>query len=483
MSVEPRPAQSVLWRTSVTLLVVGAVALLLQLGIVIVHYGTDEDFLFRAMTDQESDAISDAVTVRNSGKLKVDLPPDVIQRYRKYPHGYGFEIVDAEGTVMASANLDIFPPKITRRGINPEYAMTCIDQDQGSLCVSTRRIEVEGKSYWLNVAITAQSAGIFSRIDPAGIVTGVFVRELIDDVGVPMVPILIALLLVNVLAVRHALRPLHTAAAAVQQLDPSNEKIQLQEEGLPREVKVLVHAINDMLARVDRAMMAQREFTANAAHELRTPLAVLMLRLGEIDGPAADRLRADVRAMARLVDQLLEMARADALTIEPNATVDLAAIGRDTVENLAILALDQGRELEFEDRGGDIVPGNENAVRFALRNLVENALRHSPMGRAVQVVAGPGAQIQVVDHGKGIPPGQHDVIFRRFWRGDATTSGSIGLGLAIVKRVADAHGARIIIGETDGGGATIRLIFGNRIEPDPRRATASDRQAENDRAA
>jgi signal transduction histidine kinase len=361
--------------------------------------------------------------------------------------------------------------------------MTCVDRDKGSLCVSTRRFEVEGKSYWLHVAITAQAAGIFSRIDPAGIVTGVFVRELIDDVGVPMVPILIALLLVNVLAVRRALRPLHTAAAAVQRLDPSNEKIQLQEEGLPREVKVLVHAINDMLARVDRAMMAQREFTANAAHELRTPLAVLMLRLGELEDAGAGRLREDVRAMAKLVDQLLEMARADALTIEPNSTVDLAAIGRDTVEALAILALDKGRELEFEDHGGEIVPGNENAIRFAVRNLVENALRHSPMGRAVQVVVGPGPQLQVVDHGPGIAPDQREVIFRRFWRGDAITSGSIGLGLAIVKRVADAHGARIVIGETMGGGATIRLVFGQEVDPGPGDSIIRSEPQEKSRAA
>ncbi len=458
---------SIIWRTSVTLLAVGAIALLLQLGIVVVHYGSDEDFLFRAMTDQESDAISEALTTVGDEKLLVNLPPAMAERYKKYPRGYGYEIVDAEGNVLASANLGIFPAEIMRRGVNPEYAMTCIDRDKGSLCVSTRRIEFGEKSYWLHVAIAAQPAGVFSRIDPAGIVTGVFVRELIDDVGIPMVPILVALLLVNVMAVRRALRPLHTAAEEVQQLEPGSDKTRLREKGLPREVRVLVHAINDLLERVDSAMIAQRDFTANAAHELRTPLAVLMLRLGEIEGPTADRLRLDVRAMAKLVDQLLEMARADALAIEPNAKVDLALIGRDTVETLAIFALDKGRELEFEDRGGQIVPGNDNAIRFAVRNLVENAIRHSPEGLAVQVVVGPGPQLQVVDHGVGIAPAQRDMIFRRFWRGDAETSGSIGLGLAIVKRVADAHNARVVIGETKGGGATIRLVFGQGLDPGP----------------
>jgi signal transduction histidine kinase len=479
----PDSTRSVIWRTSVTLLVVGAVALLLQLGIVIVHYGSDEDFLFRAMTDQESDAITDALTAVGEKRLAVSLPADMAERYRKYPRNYGYQIVDAEGGIQASANLAIFPPEVMRRGINPEYAMTCTNNDHGSLCISTRRIEFAGKSYWLHVAIVAQSAGIFSRVDPAGIARGVFVRELIDDVGVPMVPILVALLLVNIMAVRRALRPLHTAAAAVQRLEPGSDKIQLREAGLPREVKVLVHAINDMLERVNGAMIAQRDFTANAAHELRTPLAVLMLRLGEIEGPTADRLRQDVRAMAKLVDQLLEMARADALAIEPNARVDLAAIGRDTVETLAIFALDKGRELEFEDRGGRVVPGNENAIRFAVRNLVENAIRHSPEGLAVQVVVGPGPQLQVVDHGAGIAPAQRDQIFRRFWRGDAVTSGSIGLGLAIVKRVADAHNARIVIGDTKGGGATIRLVFGAGPDPGPGDGGARDVNAPADRAA
>jgi signal transduction histidine kinase len=483
MSSTVRPARSIIWRTSVTLLAVGVVALLLQLGIVIVHYGTDEDFLFRAMTDQESDIISAAVKAKPDGKLKVKLPQAVADRYTKYPGAYGFEIVDAEGNVVAGENIDMFPPRIQRRGVNPEYAMICTTHEQTSLCVSTRRIQAEGKSYWLHVAITAQSAGIFSRIDPAGIVTGVFVRELIEDVGVPMVPILIALLLVNVVAVHRALRPLHTAAAAVQQLDPRNDKVQLPEDHLPREVKVLVHAVNDMLVRVDRAMMAQREFTANAAHELRTPLAVLMLRLGELEGPDVGRLREDVRAMAKLVDQLLEMARADALTIEPRATVDLATIARDTVEMLAILALDKGRELEFEDHGAESVVGNDNAIRFAVRNLVENAIRHSPIGNAVQVVAGPGPQIQVVDHGPGIEPRQRDMIFSRFWRGDVNTSGSIGLGLAIVKRVADAHDARIVIGDTQGGGATIRMVFGQALDPGPGAGRAFSGADQTDRAA
>jgi signal transduction histidine kinase len=114
--------------------------------------------------------------------------------------------------------------------------------------------------------------------------------------------------------------------------------------------------------------------------------------------------------------------------------------------------------LAFEDEGGATIAGNSDAVQFALRNLIDNAIRHSPPGETVRVIAGPGAQLQVVDRGKGIPRHMRDRIFQRFWRG-SHSEGAAGLGLAIVKHVADAHGASIAIDDAAAGGTHIRLIF------------------------
>lgn len=442
-------AFSTLRRVTLALGIVAMLALLLQVAVVIVHYGSDRDYLDRAKTDQEVEAIASALSLGKDGTVKLKLPEAVAQRYRQYPQAYGFVVTDDAGRVLAGANAALFPSEPSAHDRRADYYMACTEGGGDRLCVSSRRVELNGRSVWVRVAVGG---------DPAGIVLGVFVREVIEDAGVPILPVLVAMLIVNVAVVRRALRPLGRAAAEARRLDPGIESKRLSEDGLPSEVLSLVRSINDMLARTERVLLAQREFTANAAHELRTPLAILMLRLGEIEGEAAERMRKDLKAMSRQVDQLLELAKIDAIVVAPDSRVDLGAAARDTVEALAILAVDRGRDLAYEDEGALTVHGSKDAVQLALRNLIDNAIRHSPPGATVRVVAGPGPQLQVIDQGTGIPAQQRDRIFQRFWRG-SQNEGSAGLGLAIVKHVAESHRARIVISDSPGGGAHFRLIF------------------------
>ncbi|WP_439815331.1 sensor histidine kinase [Zavarzinia sp. CC-PAN008] len=218
------------------------------------------------------------------------------------------------------------------------------------------------------------------------------------------------------------------------------------------------------------AMLAQqRRFTANAAHELRTPLAVLRARVAEMAaGQARAILDGDVVRLARVVDQLLAIARLEAGQGMAPEAVDLCAVARDTVAGLFPLALKAGRSIELTAPAGAVmVQAQPHALGDALRNLVENALRFTPPGSTVAVtveegtaIAGPALVVR--DHGPGIPEGQRSQVFEPFWRGagQGEGEGGAGLGLAIVREIAARNGASVSVGDCpDGPGAAFRIAF------------------------
>ncbi len=247
-----------------------------------------------------------------------------------------------------------------------------------------------------------------------------------------------------------SLRPIARASREAARVGPRHPDLRISASGLPREIQPLVEAVNGALDRLSKAYAVEKRLTADAAHEFRTPVAVLNLRLqrarltGNTDWDAVER---ELAQMGRLVDQLLDLARKESLTRERRAqelpVVNLSRIVREAAAMVLPLMEAAGRELDVQAPDTAQVRGNAEDLRDMVRNLLENAIVHG-RGKVTARIESPEpgsdrVAIEVCDEGAGVPRGQEEAVFQRFRRLNADSPGS-GLGLAIVRHVARSHG-------------------------------------------
>ncbi|MDG4552390.1 MAG: ATP-binding protein [Candidatus Contendobacter sp.] len=284
----------------------------------------------------------------------------------------------------------------------------------------------------------------------------------------PFLLLLPGMALVIWFGVGAGLRPLHRVTADIQHRRPGALE-PVAAERLPAEITPLVHALNDLLARLAHTLDAQRQFIADAAHELRTPLTAVRLQ-AEMAQRAVDpaeraetlgELRAGLLRASHLVEQLLAMARLDAAPATgPVERVDLLDVAKRVVAEFAPIADDRHLDLGLLPSDAATVAGDPGELRTLLGNLVDNALRYTPTGGRVDVQvqsAETEAVLTVGDTGPGIPAAERERVFDRFYRGAQATAPGSGLGLAIVQRIADRHQATIRLEDVEPGGG-LRVI-------------------------
>ncbi|MCX7662393.1 MAG: sensor histidine kinase N-terminal domain-containing protein [Tepidimonas fonticaldi] len=297
--------------------------------------------------------------------------------------------------------------------------------------------------------------------------------EIIKGVMVPQFIILPLAVLLVWLALVHGIRPLSELEQRIRARRP-DDLSPIDDEHVPQEVAPLVSSINDLLQRLKATLSNQKRFLADAAHQLKTPLAGLRMQAEmaqkqlppgvgeEVERSLRQIATSSVRA-THTVNQLLALARAEATgRALPREPVDLVAVAREVVEELVPLALDKAIDLGFETRPVDRPPasppirlqGNPTLLAELVRNLADNALRYTPRGGVVtvRVLTDPfsGVQVlQVEDSGPGIPADERERVLAPFYRALGTNVDGSGLGLAIVHEIVQQHGAVLEMEDAD----------------------------------
>ena len=288
--------------------------------------------------------------------------------------------------------------------------------------------------------------------------------------GLPVMPSAIlaaalALAIVQLVA-RGLTRPLREMAAAARAMARGDYSARVRDVGRPDEVGELARAFNTMAAELAETDRHRRDLVANVSHELRTPISALQAKLENVaDGvePAdPETLRtmlAQTERLGRLVTQLLDLSRLESRAVPLHVRpFDVGTVLGDVVREAGLHAPAEIR-IEVDAPAGVLADGDPERVHQVVTNLVENAVRHSPRPGRVLVAARPAGErvrIEVADEGPGIPPGEADQVFERFYRADASrtgaTGGGAGLGLAIARWIVDLHGGDIRIEEADPHG-------------------------------
>jgi two-component system, OmpR family, sensor histidine kinase TctE len=294
--------------------------------------------------------------------------------------------------------------------------------------------------------------------------------EIVKGVILPQFVILPVAVVLVWFALKRGFLPLIKLQQRIRRRD-STDLSPIAEGDVPEEVVPLVRAINELLQRLDKTVGAQRHFLADAAHQLKTPLAGLRTQ-AELAAREIDSGRADAQTMkhslhqiaissqraAHMVNQLLSMARAEDTGLAARRQpVELAAVVRAVVRDLVPRALERGLDLGYEGPDTKAADGERTRVLGEpvllgelVRNLIDNALQYTPRGGSVTARVRPEADggvvvLQVEDSGPGIPPAERGLIFQPFYRTLGTQVDGTGLGLAIVQEVAQRHGAQVTV--------------------------------------
>jgi signal transduction histidine kinase len=414
--------------------------------------------------------VAQQVTRDDDGQLQVAETQEVVELKRRYPELW-FTIRDHKGILLqygqipTAALTESFPWTIDRARVeagNGAHAtvenretsagklqiMAATEQgfDNDGLNVwINMRVEVpkgpRGEIHWLNV-LPALAFVIFIGVAPILALTG------------------IATLLVTPRAVGRSLSGLVETATQAQAIDFDTRSARLERSKVPTEIIPLVDAFNHALSKLDEGYNRHNRFLADAAHELRTPIAIARTRADLLpEAEVSHQLRDDIDRLSRVAHQLLEMQAIGVVELRAEKQ-DLNGLVENIAADLAPIAMDAGYDFDFEPNSEEAVfVIQASTIEMAVVNLIRNAIDHAGGKGAIIVRVGAGGTIDVCDEGPGIPLAERDRVFEPFRRINASSSGA-GLGLNLVKKAAELHGGRVSFPDT-GHGFCVRLQIGS----------------------
>jgi signal transduction histidine kinase len=418
----------------------------------VVSFSEIADYTFRAR-------IEHAIVRGPAGALSVQ-PDAALNRYRARRPTLAFAVMSLDDGRIARGSDPALARRLEQIRSSPPRAGRNLVTDlaNGASLIVTTKDTRRGR-------LLFATTGDRFHLEDWPSIMAVFLPIILPAYG----PVIFGALVLIPLVVSLITRPLRRLAADAARVAPGTLQMRLGESGLGLELQGLARAVNAALARLELGVDRQRLYAANAAHELRTPIAILGLHIDQLQpSDLRTRLQSDVSRIQTLAEQLVTVARLGQNHVAMDEPIDLVALLRDVVADRAPIAIREARELELAaDVPALVVLGDRQALFSAFANIVDNALRAEPAGGTVCVTLRGDGQVLVSDHGPGIAAENRTRVFEPFWRGTTTPEGAglraslggAGLGLAIVKEIADRHGVGLDIIDTKGGGATFRLRF------------------------
>lgn len=431
---------------------------------------------------QKATLTANAVAIASA--LSSGKDPAILSLYRDHPQAYGFLVFDhrtlAKRHLLASANArmlsavpspppraadtddpDVPPsPTIGSTKLSEGFSLSPVNplhrSEKQTIALLTYRVALGDRHYWVQTYMIG---------DPAFAVGGVIFDDLVMHILIPALFIIPALTLAIFLTTRAVLHPLRILSDSAKREGIAVARGQalgtVPEGGMVREFIEMASTINAILTKLDHTLQSQRQFTSDIAHELRTPLAVMLLEISHLPkGTVRERIKNDLVALGELVNQLLRFAQAEDVMASASAEVDIIAVTRKVVEGAVPEALANQQLIELNGTTDPLtVTGNASLIEIAIRNLVGNALKYSPPRTTVTVAIDPGPAVIVEDCGPGIPPEHRDQMFERFWRMDHPSGNGAGVGLALVRRIAQLHNGSVRVENRPGGGTRMILSF------------------------
>ncbi|WP_019864209.1 sensor histidine kinase [Methylovulum miyakonense] len=388
------------------------------------------------------------------GKVVVELPPEALEIFKwdEQDKTY-FKIISTEQEMLAGDRQVPEPLSTETDWSLPVYVEDTLYGEP--VRIVSMRVALKGTSekVFIHVAETLNKR--------RAMMTDILLADLIPQI---MFVVLTGIYLLS--GLKRGLAPLHTLAKHIAGRS-SRDLSPIPESHVFLEVRTLTDTINDVLERLTQAIATQQRFIANAAHQLRTPLAGLKLQaeraLREQDiaamQPALMQVQSSADRMSHLTAQLLVLARSEPIGGEYELyPVDLCALAKKTCMEWVPKALQRDMDISFEStEEAMFVQGDEVLLRELLVNLLENALAYGKGQVTVRLAREPAPSLAVMDDGPGIPEAETAKVFERFYRIPGSPGDGCGLGLAIVKEIAELHNAQLKLGGV--GGTCVRLLF------------------------
>jgi two-component system, OmpR family, sensor histidine kinase TctE len=394
-----------------------------------------------------------ASIVSGTGPPRLELPQSLREFYAQTDTLNGYQLLSADGAVLESGGFPaLYLPLPAAQGGGQIVMQRETDALSGnSIMAATLELDDVHGPYRLRVV---------RNLEDAESLVAQLLLGALDELYWPVALLLIAVVSVVVVTVRSSLHPLRAVSHQASMLSLSRLDERLHTQDLPRELVPLVQAVNASLDRLEVDYRVQREFTANAAHELRTPLATLRARLeSRLSAQELGDIALEIEQLARLVEQLLCLARLESQEQFQYAAFDAYAVALEVARELAPVALESEHYVTAATPDASVpAHGNATLTRLVFRNLIENAIQYTPAGTSITLSAD-SATVIIADDGPGIAAHAAASLFERFRRGPNASGVGAGLGLAIAKCIMERQGGRLLFDANATRGARFVMEF------------------------